>query len=477
MRHALGWYRALIVTGLYTIKKSAQLDTTSINSYIPALKKCIHTHPMLNTTIENEGSEAPAFTQPAKLDLRNHIQIIDPKSPSYASMGELEVLQRVTLETHDQLWVDIESIPQWKVVVLPLPDEVDSTEHRIYILYAYSHTHGDGKSGLAFHKSLLQGLQTRDDQYDQDPIYQCRRSPFPPPLEEVCELRISWSFLLSTLFGAHLPGFLCNWLDLQPSGCPSPRVYLGIPMRHNPDNFHTGCRILIVDKALLESVLATCREHHAKLTGLLNQLVVRALSKALPPESDEESFIGQIVVDLRSMIPAYSNDTMGNCVSAIHETSPRFRGDSGYDDMFWEAVRRTTSRLAGAAGTLDDQPVGLLKYLSNYRGWFSQKLGQNRDSSYEISNLGVFDPSLVNESDAALHAPRRDDGSWRIQRMVFSQPANVTASPLNFQAVTTVGGEMVVTLSWQVGVLGVADEDVLTADIMANIEESLRNIV
>ena len=46
---------------------------------------------------------------------------------------------------------------------------------------------------------------------------------------------------------------------------------------------------------------------------------------------------------------------------------------------------------------LHDQPIGLLRYLKDIRGWIASQLGARRDSSYEVSNLVTFTPSTLQE--------------------------------------------------------------------------------
>jgi hypothetical protein len=479
VRHALGWYRTLIITGLYTVDKNSAFDTHSITSYIPALKWCIKSHSFLSATIQGLYGESPVFTRPAELDLRNHIQIIDLESSTYKSTNdELELLKRVVLETHDQPWEYAERIPPWKIVVLPLPDQADSTQKRVYIIYAYSHTHGDAKSALAFHRSFLQGLQTHTGDHDQSQslIYEPPSSPLPLPLEKACTLKVSWSFLLAPAIAQYMPNIVCRLLRIQAGGnqLSIDRVYTGEITRYDKDDFRTASQILVVKQDLLAKVLAVCRSQRSKLTGLLNRLIVYALSDILPP-STANGFLGQIVVDLRSHIPAYADGmTMGNFVSAVYDTPSRITPNpsSKYDETFWDAVRGTTTRLAAAANTLDDQPIGLLKYLSNFRSWYLGQLGKKRDSSYEISNIGVFDPTLpTNTNDLPTTSQ-----PWSIERTVFSQPANVLASPLNFQVVTMKGGDMVITLNWQVGVTGVPDEDAFAKAILGHVNKGLEEI-
>lgn len=484
VRLALGWYRALVMTGLYTADKNSDFDPLNVASYVPALKRCVDDHPILSVAIHGLHTETPVFVRPAQLDMRNHVQIIDLKSASYeCGEDELEVVRQVTLDVHDKPWENVETIPPWKIVVFPLPDAIDSTKIRIYILYTYSHTHGDGKSALAFHKSFLRGLQQNN--IDDTLVYKPNSTPLPLSLESLCKLHVSWSFLLSPVLAQYLPATMCQWLGLRVGGTqlPTEKVYLGETIRYEENDFRTGSQILLVKKDFLAKTLTVCRSQQSRLTGLLNQLVVLALRKNLPPAT-ATGFIAQIVLDLRHLVPEISDGaTMGNFVSVMYETSSAphklddYDSDFKYDDEFWHAVRGTTSRLAAAANTLKDQPIGLLKYLSNFRSWFLSHLGKKRESSYEISNVGVFDPRSPNGSDQP-QTPGINEGTgqWNIERMIFSQPANVTAAPLNLQVVTIKGSDMVLTLNWQLGILGVPNEDVFAQRVLRHINDGISAI-
>ncbi|KAL4894212.1 hypothetical protein BDV59DRAFT_176049, partial [Aspergillus ambiguus] len=250
----------------------------------------------------------------------------------------------------------------------------------------------------------------------------------------------------------------------------SSHTYTGEPIRYASNTFQTGLQVLVVPKDLLDTVLAACRKQKGRLTGLLNQLVVRALSESLPQEMGFDSFTGQIVIDLRPLVPDYSDNMMGNYVSAICDISPRIGAEADYDHTFWEAVRNTTFQLADAVSTLEDQPIGLLKYLNNFRSWFLNQIGKDRDLSYEISNVGVFDPSVRGECGDVVPSTPEGQIRWKIERIMFSQPANVTGAPLNFQAATMKDADLVITLNWQIGVLGVQDEDTLTRTILNKIQ-------
>ena len=99
-----------------------------------------------------------------------------------------------------------------------------------------------------------------------------------------------------------------------------------------------------------------------------------------------------------------------------------------------------TDKLAVAANELCDQPIGLLRYLTNVRSWVLSQVGQSRDCSYELSNLASFRPSGPIQRCS-------------VSEMVFCQPADVTGAPLTFNVVSVTDGPLSIAVSWQIGAL------------------------
>ncbi|KAL4932038.1 uncharacterized protein BDV17DRAFT_288129 [Aspergillus undulatus] len=465
-RHALGFYRALTMTGLYTLDidtNTDPFDLTNPESYFPAMKWCIAAHPILSSAITDQDTENPVLVRPKEgVDLRRHVRIVYPDDDAADGVDEMDALRRVLVKTHDENFVDVESVPPWRIVVIPLPrrEKDKDTKDRVYIILAYSHSVGDGRSGLVFHRTFLEGLRVAQQVHDRSADYIVPEPlPLPKSLEESCVVKITWSYLLLTLFGAYLPAFVARWFDFQTPAVTEGR-WTGEVMQYpdDPDDFRTGAAILIVP--------------HERMDAVLDAV---------------DNFIGQVVVDLRGLIPSYSDEMMVNCVSAVSEVSARVQHDMDLnsDPAFWNAVRKTTKRLAESSATLVDQPIGLLKYLNKFRPWFLEKLGQHRVSSYEISNAVLFDPSLASTSTPKPKSPsgpgsgeqaEKREIKWDIERMIMSQPANVTNCPLNSSVVTRKGGDMALTASWQVGVLGAEDEEAFVRDELARIDENLNKI-
>lgn len=478
-RQSLDYYRAVIVGGVY-IFESEISDHDLRHALIKSLKHCIAVHPILSTTIVREETETPAFARPLDLDLNNHVEILNHQRvlEHDNTFNEPKLIKTILCHVHDQPLQLRDKTPPWRVVVVPLPGKDSETENRFLILLAYYHSHGDGRSGLAFHQSLLPGLNLAlgsECPYTSDVKCLTPKIPLLPPMEKLGRLHVSWTYLLSPLLGEYLPKFLSGILGLRSSATPEgSNAWCGRDTFHDPNNLRTGVEIVTVDDSTMQKVLSKCKTHRAKLTGLLHQLIVRGLSQALPTKS-AGCFISQSAVDLRGVVDGITRDDMALCPTAYYELFPRsdteqwtgWTNAAADDNSIWAAARNTTEGLAKCAGTLDDQPIGLLAYLKDYRGWSAGKIGKRRDGSYELSNLGSFEPGTPGQLPS---------GRWQMESLIFSQPANAPGGCFNFNVVTRSGGDMVLVLSWQLGALDVEDEQDLAERVGASIQSSLEEL-
>lgn len=324
------------------------------------------------------------------------------------------------------------------------------------ILFGYYHSHGDGMAGTAFAKTLVEGLNLAERgelQYDAEDIFAPSQEPFLPPIEVAAKLSVSWSFLLSPLLGEYLPKFVANAFGFRASPIPPENNHWTGKILADPQYIQTAVKMLSVPDIQVQKLLQACRQRGCRLTGLLHQLVVRTLTELLPADTPAGCFVSQSAVDMRRVVPDLGDDDMALTVTGYYETFPRATdghwagwttGDSSHP--VWAAVKKTTDGLAETASRLNDQPVALLRYLTDVRRWTQERLGRPKEASYELSNLRAFEPQS------------KPGDAWQIDSMVFSQPANPSGGCLDVNVVTRKGGDMTIVLSWQVGGLGVDQE-------------------
>lgn len=314
-------------------------------------------------------------------------------------------------------------------------------------------------------------------------IYESPHHSLLPAFEQAAHLKISWPYLLGAIFSDSLPSFLRTGLGLPSMSLATKNTWLGRPKSHDPAHFHTDLKILVLKSADVNQLLSACRSHEARLTGLLHQLIVRALSQTLqklnpdkhsaPPAYD---IVAQIPVNLRHLAKDWaSTSDMVMAVSATQQLFPATAQEIPPDtarDMLWSGARDTGIKIGAAASTLTDQPIGLLRYVSDIRSWLTGKLGKSRDYSYELSNIMAFDPEVGAQQKSAAQGEK----GWEVGNLYFSQPANVVGSPLSFSVVSRKGGDLAICLSWQVGVLGVEDEGAFARDVLASIKTQIGDI-
>lgn len=399
------------------------------------------------------------------MNLQNHIEVlsITDLGDEATKLPEKDLIHQVTIRILDSEFSSVESIPPWKVVVVALSSQADAQDQytqRLFILFAYYHSHGDGKSALAFHRTFLQGLNGHKGNLSEGFTCETPSTPLPPTIEQAGKLSISWAYLLSPLFGAYLPDFVATPLGLRASTTPkSADAWKGDKPPFDHSKFTTGLEFFNIPYTTTDKTLRLCRTHDVKFTSLLHQLVVRALREALPNNTSTGdhigSFVALTVVDIRHLLNGVGSEDM-SCPGPTASFELFRRHDDDYwkdwtnsesSSPIWTAARQTTKDLAKCASTLHNQPIGLLSYLSKFRPWMQGEAAKDRDSSYEISIFGVFDPTA-----------NAQKGEWDIESMFFAQPANVMGSCLAVNVITKKGGDTTISLTWQEGTLDVNKE-------------------
>lgn len=428
----------LVIGAVYEFRRD--IDISSARSFIPPLTHCIQEYPYLGVIVKvkDKNTEQPFYEASQNVNLENHISII---LGDHSGEEENVTIQKVLPAILDRRW--LADLPPWRIVVLPLTSR-DHTVKRCFIAFGFSHTLGDGMVN-----ACRQSSGPEDASFLVTPPSRTLSAPFDTPET----LPISWSYLLCPLIAVYLPKFLGKLLGLRASASTvDAGTWVGSPIFFDPSATEKSrVRILEIEAPLVQNALQVSREHDTKLTGTMHQMILRALSKAIP-DTNITNFVSGTPVDMRSSTgtPAL---TWGLFVSGYYEVHPRPSGASTLSDEMWAAASSMTKNISACAASLQDQAIGLLRYVPDIGKWTLSKIGQQRDSSYELSNLLAFD-----NMDGA-------DQNCTISKMLFSQPGNVPSAPLVFNVISVKGGSLVCTVSWQAGALGIPlDEERLFVD-------------
>ncbi|CAG7939510.1 unnamed protein product [Penicillium salamii] len=436
-REDVGFYHALVIGAVYEIPSDA-IDINSARSFISPLTCCVQEYPYLGVVVKDKDTEQSFYEACSSVNLEHHISIIQ-KEPS--SDGENATIQQCLPEILDRPWPA--DLPPWRIVVVPLTPEAPGST-RCFIAFAFSHALGDGMVGVAFHRTFLNALRRSSGSKDDSFLVTLPSKTLAEPFDTPERLPISWSFLLEPLIAVYLPKFIGKLLGLRAAASTvDAGTWIGPPMFFDPTATETSrVRILEIEAPLVQTAVRVSRSHDTKLTGTIHQMIIRALSKAIP-DASVTNFVSGTPVDMRASI-GIPGLTWGLFVSGYYGVHPRPSGTEApkFSEESWTAARTMTKGMSACAATLQDQAIGLLGYVPGIRKWTLSKLGQQRDSSYELSNLLAFDNS--------------DEGHpCRVSKMVFSQPGNVTSAPLVFNVISVKGGSLMCTVSWQAGALGV----------------------
>jgi len=103
--------------------------------------------------------------------------------------------------------------------------------------------------------------------------------------------------------------------------------------------------------------------------------------------------------------------------------------------------------------------VGRFKHCTDMREVFSSRIGSERDSSFDISNVGV----MSNDGQ----------GEWRAGRTIFSRSAFASGCVLPIAVVTGGDSCMVLGFTWQEGIVKAE----LVRSIIRSVEQEIERIV
>ena len=369
---------------------------------------------------------------------------------------ELEVI----LESqHRQLWPQLNSRPGWKVVIVS-SRHLDATQMSFDAIFAFHHAIADGLSGMVFHRSILETLNSSMQSHiPMDRILEIPNTiTLGPAVENVITFRISWKFFLTAIWDSLRPSWLFPDTSLPWTG--------GICNHSSIQCYESRVKILTIQPTDLTNILATCRAQKATITGLIHAVVLTSLTSHVP---DSTSFSSVTPYSLRGLTGLSVMNEMGVQVGGLPskytpETISAIRdaGDAAQlTDLLWHLARTFRADMDKEISQLpNDNLIGMLPYVANLHNFFTSKIGTPRDETYEISNVG----SLENENSRGK--------KWKIERVIFSQSGAVTGPAVNFSVASVAGGPMTITVTWLEGAI----EEILANNLAKDVEYALRNI-
>lgn len=291
------------------------------------------------------------------------------------------------------------------------------------------------------------------------------KAELPPPLEQAADMPLSWFFLVPVLAQEILPMWLTKWAGVTESMDSVWRGPENRPVHSTAEGpIRTELRLKRVPANTTRAVLRACRQHNARLTGFVAVVTAKVLSRSLRRRGlAADRFLVPLPLDLRRCLPEM-REVIANYPSV---TTARISFLSGQGEQSskgapvslcqaeWSIASRITQQLAKAANSLVDQPIALLKYISDMRRWTLEQAAKPAQASFEVSNLGAMEVP-----------PGVEDGlDYAIIDVVFSQSANACGPPFNLNVAGVKEGSMSLTFTWWRGMLAVDDEDVFMDEV------------
>jgi hypothetical protein len=479
LRNHVKFHNNVQVAATYNIPQRL-LQTATIDVLqtliFAALKETLNHQPIMGVTIADEGSPEPKWRRLAKIDLGEVVKIVDtdPKS----GMDEW------VREGHGLPFERPDELPLWRVTVAAQKAAItkgDSDVISFTVGFFYHHAIGDGLSGGAFHltfldalNALLSGKIKLPIDITEAAIVSPPNLPLVPNIEIATRLPVSILFVLKQIINTYVysPIDPLNWSGPAiSSGTPRPPV--------------TQIRSFSLPVSIVTALLALCRREKTTITALLTTLTARRLSTLYPTHS---RFTATVPFSLRKFSGHKARD-MGCFVSNIEpyfssEVAPprgyiscrsttgseESRSEIG-DEELWASARATKRVIDAKTANIKDQNVSLLKFVSDFPGFFYGKLGSKRENAFEISNIGVLDGGALGDGSVGGHG---GEGKPRVcfDRVLFSASQVFYGPPFYFCVASAKGGDMTVALSWEKNV--VEEDDAV--GMLDWLEEVLRGL-
>ena len=454
IRHFQGVYRCIAVTANY----STTLHTIPLEVLIEsALRKVILRHPVLCVGIIHEKTEKPAFVRLDSIDLSTCIEYQNVVASTQDEYNA--ALEKILESQHSQRWPNLHRQPPWKVIVIQA-ELTPSLKPTFDIVFAYHHALADGLSGLLFHQSLLEFLNTTELSGRLGPVFAVPEDlTLPPPIEKQYRFKFSipitikewWTDAKSTWL--KWPGKSSFWTS-TPSSIQNIELYT------------SRTKIVTIGALQLASILSACARQNATLTGLLHGIIVASLASHVPEARELKAGPAYSLRHLakrsyRGEMGVYS---WGFAIPYPAELVSRIRSsktDSELSNQIWDVARDFSASVATELDRLSKGHfIATIPYLRNLHGALYAPVGKPRYETFEVSNLGAF-------------KNRDHEEKWKIEKMVFSQSGMGVGPAVSFNVVSVAGGPLTVCATWLQGAI----EERLVSLVCKDIAHTLNNLI
>jgi hypothetical protein len=332
-------------------------------------------------------------------------------------------------------------------------------------------------SGKLFHQKLLASLHGSTLEGIKQDWSEAIKFPhashhFPPATEQLVKLPVSTRVLLKAVWEDNRPSSffkspnLANWAPIFTAG------------------YKTRFQVFDVDTSILSKVLLACRHHHTSLTALLHGLALVSLA-SFQDESRAIAYTSGTAIDQRRFLPSDHPDypwfkpkeTIGNYVTVINHVfqdvlvaqvrakvaTNDTKGSLSSDllNLIWSTTIRVRGEIKNRLEMgLTDDAVGLMKFVPHWKFQFKKDVKKPRKLSWFVTNLGVLDGQHEQHEQHEQHGNESQstqtdlpEETWYIRRAQFTLSTETPMAALLIAAMTVKSSRLVVTCTWQDGVV------------------------
>jgi hypothetical protein len=423
-RHSHGHYRSSAVTGVYHFTRDQIKSFLEPLKY--ALRETIKQHPGLCFSLVEKTAESDThFLRLPTISWEDVVQFQTSNASEEDGDSALSKLLRIG---HQHLWKDT-SKPVWKVIVLSHTNSTQRLRSRVDIAFLAHHAIADGGSGAAFHKSFhrfLSQASTIPNLHSEWPYQVHSSTTIPTAVEEAITLPTPATF-------SPPPPKHSAWTAIPPFLPTTPEIL-------------TRIHLITIPHPQVVNILRTTRRLAITLTGLLHALILTYLSRSVPSAT---AFRAVTPYTMRRFT-GVSDDEILNHISyittnwdiALLTTLRNGTNDTEDEKTFVKVAQQFQSEITSELARVPIQgPKALIELaqIENFDGLCEEGMKRERGCTYEVSNVGVV--KIAGGTEVKL------------EKLVFTQCAMVAGPAFGCSVISTLDGPLVLSLTWQEGVL------------------------
>ncbi|KAK6525877.1 hypothetical protein TWF281_010921 [Arthrobotrys megalospora] len=421
--HDLGYHNNVSIIARYS-NATKVLDSWP-HSIFRAFGHAVQKHPELATTVTEDEDQTLYFQRLPNVDLE---QLVTFQTLQDIEGQEVDAKLVALSTSENNQGFKNTSTPTWRAVALRESGNCDSFR----IAFIWHHVIGDGRSGLAIHQSLLEAFRLVEHDVD------CKSN------------RPTTSLDYARVPASTKPLFISMEQALPGSSAPvPPSARQGEKWAGKAYNDRgpilTELGHIRVSANSVQSILTQCRKHDTTMTALLQAIV----AKALLDQVSADRIRTAVAVSLRRFFDPkleIDDSVMGLWISTYtteyHKS--QFHQNADAPTVLWPISKQNTAQINAvvADGGKNVEIMGLMG-IDDYSAAVKAKVGQPRDNSFGLTNLGVFKAAAADDVR----------GGIVLDDMLFSQSCHANGAAFQICIVTVQGGDMNIVFNWQEGIV------------------------